>query len=149
MSENRWGHVPPPSPLHFVSLSNQPNHPALLLQLVLMLRSPLPLHSPLAKLSAMQIAVTCLLAQHPPLLTPVSPILLMPHASRQFLMLTLLSLSLSFYCIGPSVPPSALFVLSATSSVRLFSRGLFVAPSVLLLCYLLIRPFVCSDVCPL
>ena len=78
---------------------NQPNHPALLLQLVLLLRSPLPLHSPLAKLSAMQIAATCLLAQHPPLLTPVSPILLMPHASRQFLVLTLLSLSLSFYCI--------------------------------------------------
>ena len=99
---------------------NQPNHPALLLRLVLLLRSPLPLHSLLAKLSAMQIAATCLLAQHPPLLTPVSPVLLMPHASRQFLVLTLLSLSLSFYCIGPSVPPSALFVLSATSSIRLF-----------------------------
>ena len=54
---------------------------------------------PLAKLSAMQIAATCLLAQHPPLLPPVSPISLIPHASRQFLVLTLLSLSLSFYCI--------------------------------------------------
>ena len=50
---------------------------------------------------------------------------------KAVLVLTLLSLSLFFYCIGPSVPPSALFVLSATSSV--------------LLCCLLIRPFVCSD----
>ena len=99
---------------------NQPNHPALLLRLVLLLRSLLPLHSPPEKLSAMQIAVTCLLAQRPPLLTPVSPILLMAHASRQFLVLTLLFLSLSFYCIGPSVPPSVLFVLSSTSSVCLF-----------------------------
>jgi hypothetical protein len=57
------------------------------------------LHQLGIKLSAMQIAATCLLAQHPPLLTPVSLILLMPHASRQFLVLTLLSLSLSFYCI--------------------------------------------------
>ena len=88
-------HVPPPSPLHFLSLSNQPNRPNLLLQLVLKLRLPLPLHPPLAKLSSVTIALTRPLAKHPPLLTPVPPISLMTlMPSRRFLVLTL-------YCLCP------------------------------------------------